>query len=1378
MLVLVLFGFGFGGYLIYAGQKERNTAALLADAKRSESEADWSRASMFYRRYLRRVPKDVDALRSYARVLFERTKKEPEALGDTLAVLRRLANADPTDTEALSRLSGLCLLLREFRAAEELASNWIQQAPDSPEAVLTLARAQLGLGNPQEAVTTLVTSLQKVQASPLYPLLVEILARDLKQPEEAAVRLAEALTLAPKDPQIQLCAFLFQQNGGERTKAAEHLQHALEFGADSLPVQLTAARFFLAESRQADAATALERATQIAPDDRRVLMLRAFHAKQRGDPALLTAIAEDIRARSDENDTEMILVTTELFLQANQWAQVDQNLLALASVPGSEAQFGTRIDTLRGMRELHAARPLVSIGHLLRGLERDPAHVPALQVLAKAYMLTGDMDSAEEACRRLATLRPLDFGIRLSLADLAWRRAGYVDARAAVMQVQGMGETQQMLARLVELAADLGQAKESGRSQIFAKWQDRPKAETLAKDNAAAALWLIRCMVLAGAPADALNLWRSGDLPSETLDAIGVELARLLLADRQNDWALTLAKEWIARDPNSVEAHRLRIVSLSTNAPLADVERQIDSATLPTEGKAVLRESLADLILAAGQTDTALVMYRDIADTVPSNVTSRQKIIQFTPEWTEANKRSEELRELEGPNAFRWKFELAGAILRLKPEGEEPSRAVSLLQECLARRPRWGAARTLLGRAFELTEQWYDAAEAYRTALAHQPSLLSSTMAVHYAELLTRLGRMHEAQSILNSLSASLAREPRVLRLWMEQQIRDRDYRSAQSTAERLLQLQPDNPVWPALQADLQLRLNNPQQAETIARTALLQRPSSIPLLLALTRALLAQGRGIEALEQVTGAADQVKDGAHYLLLASVASMLGQEALLESAVDQAESFAQEDSNIWAACAEFWGRQGRRDRRLIAVRKVLYLREEDPSESLLWAGVTAESGSKKDLLEANEIIHRCLEKKPDDPQTLILAAKFAGSSIPPNLTQAESLLERALAFNPLINEARSQLIAVQFSLGRLEDARGTLRVGLAVAPDDTELLLAAARLHLFVREYGQAIAAASHLLSLQPRSPEGLQILAVASERSGQVKKTIEFIQSRIPENLTTTDEWIILSGLIETDGDVSRAESLLRRAAETDTPNGRAHRALIRFLTRRNNFFEIHSLTETRRAQFPLDVESWVVAAEAMSCACSHAEQREQGERWLDEIAQQEPKIAADLHYRSARCFYQCGELDRAEKRFIEAIHILPTHSQTVNDLAWLYAEDLGRPDEALAILDKFVSVGGKEDAHLLDTRGLALLRLGKSEAAESCLNACLRVADSPPTRTSATYHLGLLHWSTDRKSQAASFLRQAFSLNRQFGGLSSKQLQQCRDILDPSSMVQDPPSP
>ena len=315
-VALVVVGGTVGGYYFYAFRARQNTQKLLQRAQRAAAEYDWEGASVAYRQYLRREPMDSAALGEYTDVLLAQLKTAPEKVGDAVRTLQRLVGLDPDNSAALAKLTQLYLGLGEYRGALGSATNWAALSPDSPEASLALAHAQYGVGEPEQAVPTLIAAIGSNPTEPrLYPLLIAILARDLEQPVEAAKWLETALEVGDNNPDVQLAAHQFYVTRGEANTAETYLRRALALAPRSVSTLLSAAAFYLSNGRLDNAEVMLNRAAEIAPDSRRILSARALWAKKRGDPDALTKTADELMTHADDHDGGLLAdEASELFL--------------------------------------------------------------------------------------------------------------------------------------------------------------------------------------------------------------------------------------------------------------------------------------------------------------------------------------------------------------------------------------------------------------------------------------------------------------------------------------------------------------------------------------------------------------------------------------------------------------------------------------------------------------------------------------------------------------------------------------------------------------------------------------------------------------------------------------------------------------------------------------------------------------------------------------------------------------------------------------------------------------------------------------------------------------------------------------------------------
>ncbi|MGB2984460.1 MAG: tetratricopeptide repeat protein, partial [Phycisphaerae bacterium] len=1141
-------------------------------------------------------------------------------------------------------------------------------------------------------------------------------------------------------------------------------------------------------------------------------------ASKSGDSPTLLATADKVLAHAEETDVDLLAQAAELYLRAGRLDRVDECLVRIDSLPhvDERTQAWAVVNTLKGARALDNGPPYSAIVHLRRALRRQPPEPRVTRLLALAYLKTGDLDTAADTYEHLLLLAPHDAVARLQFAEVAWRQGRLADARDTIIAPPGAGDEQRHQFELIKLACEL-QEDEPDRhgpdldESPLAKGQDwqqtLERLASIASPNAVSARWLMRCFVLAGQPERAVNVLHHDVANADTAPGLGAELGRLLLSEGLGDRALAVSDELISRFPQAAEGHVLRVKALGSLDRLSDAAAQVDRCTLPAEVRGRLLEALGEEYLAADQIEPAMEVLREAADHLPNHVPVRQKLVHHTSDLNEALMRTEEIRAVEGDAGWHWKYGLAGALLRLDPAGESLARAHELLEQCLADRPRWVSARLLLGYAHERSGTLENAAEAYQTAIAQEPSLGATPAAIRLIELLKRLGRFAQADIVLNSLAAAVPEEPEVLRLRAQQQIRQRDFDSALATAEQLLRLQPDEPALAAAAADLYLRVGDAARAEAIAQAALTRFPHSTPVLWSLAQALIAQQRVDEAEARVREAATIADDAPHYLLLAQVLASLNRESEAENAIIHAQELAPQDAGVWAACTDFWGSRGHRQRQVACARKAVELRGDDPAQSLALARLLATDGSIEERAEAGDIIRRRLQADPDDPQTLVVDAQLAISTDQADLRRAEASLKHALAIDPRLVTARRLLARLQFNSGEPEAAVETVDTGMAFAPDDGNLLFTAAGIHCHRGDYERAIPVLLRFLELRPRNLSAVRLIATAYRETGRVDRAIDLVERMAPPDERTADEVLVLARLYEATHELDRAEALFLQALHLDEASTETSKALLQFYGRKQDFQLVYDHARGRSAGFPDDAISLMTAGEILGGRCPDPALRDAGMQWLDDIARNHPDLAAEATFRSGMCSYQQGNLVQAEAKFLQALRRapnareprasaradvptqpeprasaradiptqpepqasaradIPTQRKSVNALAWLYAVDMGRPEEARAIIHRFLEDGGREDPMLMDTHATVLFQLGELDAARRKLEECLKLVGQTSTQAAAHYHMGLVLRDSGRTRQSIPHIRKALRLADRLGGLTEKEKEQARRL-------------
>ncbi len=1145
------------------------------------------------------------------------------------------------------------------------------------------------------------------------------------------------------------------------------MKRALERAPESVPSLISAAKYYLARGRLDDSNAMLETAQAVAPENTAVLLLRATWAVREGSRVAMNAAAELLMNGTVALDPGLLIRATELYLRAGNGTGADECLAQIDSRPLIGARFDVQIQTLRGARAYLRGEYYTAINHLRTEAGKISPAPWARRLLAAAYAKSGDLDTAYDIYKNMVVARPSAVEAKLQLAELAWQRGRIDDVRETVNFKTNISAAHHAKADLIRFVCDIvDDERDSAPARNRSDDDDAiERFRSAAGRDAYFNRWLGRSLVYSGHPGQAADLILNAGASADLTDP-GADLGALLLAQGYALEALSLADQLIERQPEALVAHVLRIIALGDLDRLPEASAAVEHFNGTDSQKGRLLEALADAYSRNGHREMAVATLREATNARPNDIGSRRKLIRLTERLDEASVIAEQIRSIEGDDGFYWKHDLAEALLRLDPTEESLSRAKQLLVACRVDRPTRVPIHLLCGYACELMGELQNAADAYRMAVELDPGLRTRPMVVRLIGVLGRLGQQREADALLGVLAAALPDEPAVLRLMTQQRARQRDFDSALSFAERLLELHPEDPDWVATTADLLLRLGRPHRAESMARSALESHPGSIPVLWSVARALLAQKRVDAAENIIRTAVRRTNDAAMHLLLARFLIHIEKATEAESEIRKAQERAPDDPVVWAACADIWGSMGRRERRIECARTSIQLRGEPADRSLRLATLLLADGTRSDIAEAGTIIDRCLQTNPKDSEALILHARRELAAETPDYVAAERIVRQALAQNPRSVEGYRILTDICVRLAKFKLAVELAHTGLALAPDDATLLLAAGELNCFLGEYRKAIPTIHRLLRIKPRLFRGLELLATAYRVTGRMSDAIQLIERQTSTGTRSVGEVLILAQLLEWNGDTQAAKTLFLQAANTDRESGRSLQQMLLFLERQGDFQLVLDHGLMRRADHPHDYASLAVAGEILGSRCKNPSFRETGLGWLEEIARKDTDHAPNAIYRAGLCFYKCGQFDRAEERFLRAIVLAPRFSEPVNALAWMYTEDLDRPSAAAAIVDVFLERGGVADAKLSDTHAVAFLRLGDLDNAKERLEYCLRRAGQTSTLAAAHYHLGLVLRANGDISNAVSNIRIGLALANRLGGLTDQERLHARGLI------------
>ena len=432
--VLALAALGFG-----CNRSPADRSARFIDAgKRLMQKNDPARALLQFQNAVKVSPKDAEAHYQLSLAYLE--------LGDThngVRILRKALELNPKHTAARVRMAQLMISLDDPKLLEEARSRLeaaIQDAPDDPYALHTLALTDLKLGDTKEATQHLERALlaapnELFVAATLAE--TKILEKDMKGAEEVLKRTAEN---SPRSAEAQTLLARFYASQNRLPEAEQYFQKALTLDRNHGPALLGLGKeqylsgkisdceqtfkrlstisgsdlkhyyalFLFQQGRRDEALREFERLWHQNPEDRvaRTRLLVAYQAANRVPDARKLLESE---LKKNPIDLDALLQRAELLTAAHDYPAAQTDLNKVLQLKPDSAELHYALAKL----DLAAGRPGEQRQALYEVLKINPFLLPARLDLAQnlmqsaAYKVALDvLDQAPEAQRgQVQTMR-------------------------------------------------------------------------------------------------------------------------------------------------------------------------------------------------------------------------------------------------------------------------------------------------------------------------------------------------------------------------------------------------------------------------------------------------------------------------------------------------------------------------------------------------------------------------------------------------------------------------------------------------------------------------------------------------------------------------------------------------------------------------------------------------------------------------------------------------------------------------------------------------------------------------------------------------------------------------------------------------------------
>jgi tetratricopeptide (TPR) repeat protein len=1005
------------------------------------------------------------------------------------------------------------------------------------------------------------------------------------------------------------------------------------------------------------------------------------------------------------------------------------------TAPNPEYRYLDALIALRAGRVKEALPELEAIRNKVPA--RSPLAASQLLIsLGDAYAASRDQAKAIDAYTQATTAAGAGPQPWQSMARLHLIAERPADAVAALEK--GLASNPGDLSLLVALAQSL-------RAQELAKPKDRrdwgefnrrlAEAERRAPDAPEVALTRADYLADSGQLDEALKRIEAAVARSPT--AVGPWLARaaaLVRLGRADDAVKVLDEATKAAGDNAqfrVTKARF-LLRLGEPGPAYEVLEE-GLNRLPVDQKPLLCRAKGEYFQERGDANKARAAYEEWARLQPEAVEPRVALLNLASTMKDGpamEAQAAAIARIAGPDSVTTKITRADVLLALMPAGEggrsdvdkaRLDEAGRLVEEIKAATPGQAAGflieAQLMGRLGRVDAQ----IAAYKAAL----ELRGGTAALRpLVALLSAPGREREFEEFhkkVPNLPVDLEQTAIAIALQRGDAVK------AEQMVDEMLRGNPqalDVAVW---KAKILNTLGKPAEAENLLRVLVQQQPDNPSAWVQLMMFQASRGEAdkaratLEQMKQKKLATDRPE-----LLWAVCYRALNMRAEADAAFAKAVERSPDDPGVHQALVDYCESTGRPDEAVPSLRHLLKIRP-----GFEWA---------RRRLALN------LSARPNDPEALAEAMSLVGVASPGESPDDRKLRAVIYSRNPDPKRRAEAIVILEALAAELPEPESsrlyeTLAVSLA---NSAEQAKAAGDTAQADADRARALEHAARAARPEGAAPDVILFHAGLLLRGGDVagaEKDLARLEKSDPKALPTIE---LRSRILNAKGDGAAAEKLIsdtfeaRKAAPDALAVGLGLLKLLIVLDRPAAAEKLGAALAGINAQGRIayaeflagrgraaDAQAQFAAAAADGRAADAARvvtalAGDRGGEWIvhaDSLLSSALKAqpdSVDLLLAQAYLLHLRGDYKGEIALYERVLAGAPPTYLFLNNMAWTLSEELGRPEEGLKRIDEGIRRVGRQ-SHLVDTRGVILLRLGRdTEAVKELEDAAVLLPTGP----------------------------------------------------------------
>jgi tetratricopeptide (TPR) repeat protein len=1361
VLVVALTVFSGAVFALHRWQRSTRAERALPQGEQAYAQEQWDVAAEQLGSYLSVRNDDMAALQKYADAQLKRRPLTGGHVQHAIAAYQSILRLDGSNAEAAKRLTELYLTTASPNEAEQIATAYLDKKKDDPEVrrMLALALAQQRkYSDAEKTLQDLVNSHpDDVLAYEMLGRLADERSTDVNAP---AGWYDQAIKANPQSAMAYIIRGVFhrQPRHWDPALAMADFDQASKCDLSDEDTHLRLAQELIRAHAYDKAKEHLTALQAQAPKKAMLWQSWAAVVLATGSPEEKLTVAETGLKELAAYPWDFMATAVELFTAANQPEKALDCVLQMRQrglQPATLAFLDGLVAGSKGNVWEAAARwqDALTQGHKVHAYAGGlGAVVPVRMMLANSYMQLGDLQSANIQLRALVTENPTYAEGRLALARLMTRMKDWAGVLEQVREAQrsAPGHPEAVLLETQARIFMLSDAGESAPNREQA-WQEIEKqlavldkaTQGAVQVNGQVKLLQAQAMARQGKSAEAVKLLEGIRAKNPSDIRATLLQVELLAAQNKSQEAVSLLKGAIEQTPQEVELVRTLALLLNGQNDAEQCESVIKQAIGRIQQPNARRELgllLADLYRFWRKEADLYQCLTDMAGQFPNDIRIKRQLLTcpaVAKNVQQAQTLVDQIKSLEGEKGWQWRYEQAKVWVNSEDFAARYTQITTLLQENLLANPDDQASRMLLAAAHEKGGQRQLALSAYREALSRSPNnieIITQTVAALYRS--GGAADLADADKYLKRAGEQQLTHPDLEKLeiygqgmrWRDQ-IRRGAIDSASDTLQQLVQRNPNDVSASLALAGISMQQGRLDEAEVILKgleakgleTKSLQ---YVSVMQARTRLYILRGNVQEALRLCDETVQKNGQAIAYLLRAWTYAGLKEN---EKAIEDFGQAVAMDPNNAVDRAGFYQVIGRRQEAIQDIRKVLSLPAGGQSVLQRVIPMCLATGSRTLIQEAETALDSACTANPNAPELKLLKAQFLLSRrTKQSIEQGQRLLREITAARPQLSQAWNLLGRLELSQGQPGRALDTALSGLSHNERDRELLLLKAEAEA-ARSPALALPTLRPLLTQYPNDIEIEMRLATALYKSGDKENSRSMIEARLKADPDNPIPVATLAGLLGLDG----------RWAEV---TGQV-----------TNWLDKH----------PNDVLVAPAVARTLMIG-GNPEALKTAESLLNMAIQRNSKSVQALS-TLALLVQSAGRTAEAAALNRRVLELDPNDVIALNNLAWVLCEENGKYQESLELAERGLKVT-PDYADLLDTRGVALYRLGQFEKAAEDFAKCVELyTDDARSKVSAHFHLARAYVRMGRTAQAQQCLKQTMDLQDQTGGLSTTDLAEAK---------------